>query len=301
MNYKKIIKKRSTREAILRILSFIPDKQMLQIQWFIKMGCILNLKDPQRFTEKLQYYKLYYRNPLMKLCVDKHDVRSYVKECGLSDILNEEIGIYNDPSEIDFETLPKSYVVKDTLGCGGNAVILVSDKENVEKKTLITQMQQWVNTPFWSKHPGREWVYEGRQHRIIIEKFIETSTKEGGLVDWKFFCFNGRAEYIYVIADRAIGNGASLGIFDRDFNYLPYNRIDERPLKRFIMKPTNYIELRTCAERLSEPFPEARIDLYNQNGKIIFGEITFFDGSGYMKFEPDDFDFILGKKFTLPV
>ena len=300
MDYKKIVKSRATREAILRALSFIPDKQMLQLQWRIKMGYKLNLKNPQRFTEKLQWYKLYYRDPLMKQCVDKHDVREYVEQCGLGSILNEEIGVYDSPDQIDFEALPNAFVLKDTLGGGGNAVILVRDKQKVDWQQLCRQMQQWVDTPYNTKHPGREWVYEGRKHRITVEKFMDSSVEEGGLIDWKFFCFSGRAEYMYVVADRKLGKKAGLGIYTRDFVKLPYCRADEQPLQREVAKPQNYGELLACAEKLAAPFPEARIDLYNQGAKIVFGEITFFDGSGYMTFEPDEFDFMMGEKFMLP-
>ena len=124
---------------------------------------------------------------------------------------------------------------------------------------------------------------------------------EGGLIDYKFFCFNGKVEYIYGIADRTLGQAVGLGIFDSNFNLLPYKRVDENPLTRTIKKPKNYELMVKCAEDLSKNFPHARIDLYNQNGEIYFGEITFFDGSGYMCFDPDEFDYIMGEKFLLPI
>lgn len=105
---------------------------------------------------------------------------------------------------------------------------------------------------------------------------------------------------MYGIADRKLGQRSGFGIFSPDFELLPYTRLDEKPLERTLEKPANYEQLKAVAEKLAAPFPHARIDLYDQDGKILFGEITFFDGSGYMKFDPDEFDFMMGSKFELP-
>lgn len=299
MNYKKIIKSRNLRNKILNILSFIPDKVMLKIQYRIKFGRKLNLKNPQRFTEKLQWYKINYRNQIMPKCVDKYDVRNYVKECGLGNILNECYGVYDNPNNIDFEGLPDQFVLKDTLGGGGNSVIICKDKSKFNKNECIKILNNWVNTKV-KRNGGREWpYYSGKKHRIIIEKYIKSDLQNGGLIDYKFFCFDGNVKFVYGISDRKMGEKASLGIFDKNFNLLPYYRADEKKLERNLEKPINYDKMVEYAELLGKKFPHARIDFYNVNGKIIFGEITFFDGSGYMKFEPDEFDFILGSKFNI--
>ena len=160
-------------------------------------------------------------------------------------------------------------------------------------------MTEWVNTKL-KKSGGREWpYYSGKKHRIIIEKYIESDESKGGLIDYKFFCFNGKVEYIYVIADRKLGNGAGFGIFDKEFKLLPYRRCDEKKLERTIEKPKNFNDLIKYSETLSKNFLHARIDFYNQNNEIIFGEITFYNGSGYMSFEPDEFDFELGKNMKI--
>lgn len=299
MDYKKIIKSRNVRMAILKALSFIPDKQMLQLQYRIKMGKKLNLKNPSRFTEKLQWYKLYYKNPLMVQCADKYDVRQYVEDKGLGNILNECYGVYDRVEDIDFDKLPNQFVLKDTLGGGGNAVIVVKDKKIADLKTIKAQMQKWVQTPI-VRDGGREWpYYAGKKHRIIIEKFIESNESEGGLIDYKFFCFDGKTAVVYGVADRKPGIEAGIGIFDRDFKKLPYERVGE-PLTRILPKPDNYEELLQIAEQLAEDFPHVRVDMYNQDGHIVFGELTFYNASGYMKYNPDDLDFELGEKFILP-
>lgn len=299
MNYKRIIKSRKMRIRIMQALSFVPDSIMVRIQYRLKTGHRLNLKKTRRFTEKLQWYKLYYRDPLMAQCVDKYEVRSYVEQCGLGSILNQVYGVYDSPGEIDFDKFPESFVLKDTLGGGGNAVILVKDKSKLDEAAIRRQMAEWVQESVYTKHPGREWVYDGRKHRIIAEEMIASNPDAGGLIDYKFFCFQGKAEYLYIVADRKVGEKAGFGIFDADYKRLDVTRADEKTLTRKIHKPENYDEMKRIAEILAKPFPEARIDLYNEGNQIRFGEITFFDGSGYMTFEPDEFDFILGEKFQL--
>ena len=130
MDYKKIIKNQTTRLKILRLLSFVPDRLMLKIQYFIKFKRRLNLNNPRRFTEKIQWYKLYYKNPLMIKCADKNDVREYVKSKGLEKYLIPCYGVYNSPEEIDWDSLPNQFVMKDTLGSGGHSVQIIKDKEH---------------------------------------------------------------------------------------------------------------------------------------------------------------------------
>ncbi len=301
IDYKKIIKSRKVRLRILSFFNFVPDKWMIKMQYRIKTGRRLNLKNPQRFTEKLQWYKLYYKNPLMIQCVDKYDVREYVKSKGLENILIPCYGVYDSVEQIEWKTLPNQFVIKNTLGGGGNSVIIVKEKDEDNLENIKKTTASWLAKDARKKDAGREWpYYSGKNHRIIIEKYIDSSKDEGGLIDYKFFCFNGHSAYIYVVADRMLGNGAGLGVFDAQFNRINVERSDERPLTRIVNKPENFEQLKSVAEVLSEDFPEARIDLYDQNGEILFGEITFFDGSGYMRFEPDEFDYQLGEAFTTP-
>jgi hypothetical protein len=302
MDYKKIIKNRETRIKILQFLSFIPDKPMIKLQYRLKTGRKLNLKNPKRFTEKLQWYKLYYKNPKMIQCVDKYDVREYVKAKGLEEILIPCYGVYDSVDDINWERLPNQFVMKDTLGGGGNSVVIVTDKskENIEK--LKEKCREWTSINPHIRDEGCEWPYcSGKNHRIIIEKYIDSNKDEGGLIDYKFFCFDGKSAYLYVVADRDIGQGAGFGIYNSEFQKTEVQRADERKLTRFIEKPENYEKLKRVAEKLSDNYPEVRVDLYDVNGQIMFGELTFFDGSGYMQFNPDEFDFTLGECFKIPV
>ena len=301
MDYKRIIKNRALRLKILELLDFVPDKLMIKIQYRIKTGKKLSLKEPKRYTEKMQWYKLYYKNPAMICCVDKGDVREYVKKKGLEDILLKCYGIFDTFEDIEWEKLPHQFVIKDTLGGGGVSVEVVKDKLRADIKYIKRKCQKWTSVNERRKSAGREWpYYSGKKHRIIIEEFLESKIEEGGLIDYKFLCFDGEPRYVYVLCDRTMAGGAQCGIFDINFNLLPYSENDEKRLERVIAKPKNYEQMIDVARALSKEFPEARVDLYNQEGKIYFGEITFFDSSGYMIFEPDAFDFELGTFFNVP-
>lgn len=301
-DYKKIIRCRDSRIKLMQMFNWIPDRVMLSTQYFIKTGRWINWKNPRRFTEKIQLYKIYSKNNLlMSQCADKADVRTFVANCGLSDILIPLIGkgVFDSTSSINWDELPNRFVMKDTLGSGGNSVIVCHDKTAIEKEKTLSQCDQWTTCQY--KHAGREHVYDKKKHRIIIESYLDAESISGGLVDYKFFCFEGKVKYIYAISNRDLGLGAELGIYDKDFNIIPYTRMDERAPTTVIQKPDNFARMCDIAEKLAEQFPEVRVDLYNINGKIYFGEMTFFDGSGYMRYNPDEFDYMMGECFKISI
>lgn len=297
MNYKKIFKSRKLRFKLLNLLSWIPDKTMIKIQYKIKTGRKLNLKNPQRFTEKLQWYKLYYRNPIMCKCVDKYEVREYVKSKGLENILNELYGVYDKPEDIDFDKLPNKFVIKTTAGSGSQNVFICKNKKELNREEITMKLKYWISLNT-RKNYGREWAYQGIKNRIIIEKYIDAPSADG-LIDYKFFCFDGKLEFINVVSDRAPGKPATVGIYDKYFNKLNVYRKDELKQNKVYLKPYTFNTMKKYAEILSKDFPQARIDFYESNKKVLFGEITFYAGSGYMLFEPDLFDYEMGKLFNI--
>lgn len=301
MDYKRIIRSREVRMCILNFLQFVPDQWMVRLQYRIKTGRKLNLQNPERYTEKLQWYKLHYRNELMPLCVNKFKVRDYVKACGMQDILNELYGVYDCPEDIPFDKLPNQFVLKDTLGGGSTSVIVVKDKSKLDMAQTVATMKKWVSRNMEINTGGREWPYMHQTPQIIAEKYLEQ--ENGDLADYKLFCFYGNVRYIYVRDGYAKDHDkGQMAFFDRDLNYLrgvgmdycttapEKPQIDEGILHKMI----------DIAERLSAQFPHVRVDLYEVNKQIIFGELTFFNASGYMKFEPDEFDYELGNAFSLP-
>lgn len=302
MQYKKIIKSQSLRFAILHALEWVPDSWMVRLQYRIKQGRWPNLKHPTRYTEKLQLYKLKYRNPIMHQCVDKLEVRKYVEQKGFGNILNLVYGVYNNSDDINFDSLPYRFVIKSTSGGGGNNVIVVKDKSKLDIPKIKGAISRWLNDSRGQINAGREWAYSGiSETKIIIEEYLEEKGPDGNirpLTDYKFFCFDGKPYYLYVVTDRNPGVSAAFGIYDMEFNKLPYFRADELRQLTIEKKPENYDRMVEISRALSEGFPHVRVDLYNVDGKIYFGELTFYDGSGYFQYEPDEFDNILGACFT---
>lgn len=296
MDYKKIFKTREMRRKILRYLRFIPDRPMVILQYWIKLGRRLDLKHPRRFTEKLQWYKLYYRNPIMKQCVNKYAVREYVKSKGLEDKLVKLYAHYDRVEDVDWEELPDRFVIKTQHGGGGLNVIVVPDKNKITKEEMVSRLA-FSSQRTGKKSGGREWSYWEIPTGIVIEELlINRENPEAGVNDYKFFCYNGKPKYIIVDIDRYIGH-------KRNFYDLSWNDLhiisDCPPADRDIPRPDNLNEMLKVAEMLSEDFPFVRVDLYSVDGKVYFGELTFYPWSGYVQFTPDNVDFLFGKDFRL--
>lgn len=295
MNYKAIFRNKKIRLNILKLLDFIPDKPMIYLQYYISTGRLLNLSNPKRFTEKLQWYKLFYRKNLLTQCADKYLVREYISSKNLESILISLYAVYDKADEIDFEHLPESFVLKTTNGSHTN--ILCKNKKDLNIEDSKNKLNKWLIE--WAGKVGREWAYYDIKPKIVCEEFLNVTSNED-LDDYKFFCFNGEPYCLYVVIDRNADDGIKLGIYDLEFNQLTYRRSDINPITKKFQKPENYDEMLNIAKILSKDFPHVRVDLYNINGKIYFGELTFYDGSGYKGFIADEFDYILGDKFVLP-
>lgn len=291
-NYKNLIKNRDFRLKILNSLSFIPDKWMLSVQYWLKTYRTLNFNNPIRFTEKIQWYKLNYRNSIMNKCVDKYLVREYVEEKGLDYILVKLLGQYDSINKIDFDKLPDKFIVKRTNGGGGNNVIICLEKSKLNFIDLERTLDLKENS-----NVGREWAYNNLKPRIVIEELlINKDNPNAGINDYKIFCYSGKPKYIVVDVERYINH-------KRNFYDIYWNKLDItsdcEQTENKIDKPKNLEKMLEIASKLSEDFPFVRVDLYNVDGKIYFGELTFYPWSGYVRFFPDEFDYELGKEFKL--
>lgn len=254
-------------------------------------GYSLDLKNPQTFNEKLQWLKLYYRNSLMAVCADKSEVRKYLTEIGYGSLLNEVYGIYEKFEDIDFDLLPNQFVLKVSHGSGWN--IVCKNKSDILWKGWSNVVASWLKQNLYVY--GREWVYKDMKPRILCEKFLEI--EKGELFDYKFFCLNGRVEFIQVTDNDP--KTSRINLYDVEWNLMKEKYAFVGSPKQ-IPRPSNLLKMIEIAKTLSNPFPFARIDLYDVNGNVVFGEITFFPSSGFKGFEPKEYDLVLGNKLIMP-
>lgn len=274
------------------------DQQYLKIRYRLAMGKKLDLKDPKTFNEKLQWLKLYDRKPEYSGLVDKFRVKDFVKRKIGEEFVIPTIGCWNASSEIDFIQLPNSFVLKTTNGGGGCGVVICKNKavfdEDRAKKILDYSLKE---QDIYKK--SKEWPYKNVDRKIIAEPYIEDSeTKE--LRDYKFFCFNGQVKAMFVATERQKeGEDVKFDFFDSDFNHLPIRQGHPNAVE-IPKKPQHFEEMKIIASKLSEGIPQVRVDLYEANGRIYFGEMTFFHFAGMMPFEPESWDKIFGDWIELP-
>lgn len=286
------IKQTVVRKGLLRV---IPDSAYLKILYRCKMGRKLDLKNPLSYTEKLQWLKLYNRNELYTTLVDKYKVREYVKkQIGEEYLIPLVGGPWSKIEEVPFETLPNSFVLKTTHDSGG--VVICKDKTLLNLDDAKRKIDYSLGTNFYWRY--REWPYKNVKPCIIAEKYmVDESGYE--LKDYKFFVFNGKVKALFIATDRMSNTDTCFDFFDRDFNHLPI--VNGHPnAKHEIEKPDKFEEMINLAEQLGRDFSHVRIDLYNINGKIYFGEYTFFHFSGITPFEPVEWDYKFGKWLSLP-
>ena len=206
------------------------------------------------------------------------------------------IGKYDSVNDIDWDALPDQFVIKTTHGSGGNNVVICPDKAKLDVLSLKGTLET-SNHPVKTNTAGREWAYYGLRPGIIVEELlINSENPKAGINDYKIFCYNGVAKYVVLDADRYIGHKRN--VYDREWNDL-HVLSDCPAVDREIPKPQNLDELLKVAEKLSEGFPYVRVDLYDVDNKIYFGELTFYPWSGYVQFEPDEWDTIFGEDFNL--
>lgn len=296
MDYKRIIRSQRFRFFILKALRFLSDKTMLGLQYYIKMGRKCNFKDPQTWTEKLQLYKMYYRNPILGECVDKYKIRNFVSNKGLSEHLVRLLGVYDNAEDINFDKLPNSFVLKSTDGGGGNNVILVHDKYSLDYCSLRKTLNSWLNIK--DINAGREWAYTQIEKSQIIaeELLINKVNPQAGIEDFKILCFHGEPKYIIIDKDRFINHKRNF--YDTDWNRVDVTT-DHKQFEEEYSKPKNLNQMLKIAKILSKDFPFVRVDLYNIDEKIYIGELTFYPWSGYVRFSPQDFDKHLGDLFDI--
>ena len=276
-----------------KMLNWIPDRAYLKMYFRVAMGRKLDLKDPKTFNEKLQWLKLYHRDPAMTAMVDKHAVKEYVVERIGNDYIIPTLGVWDRFDDIDFDTLPDKFVLKTTHDSGG--VVICRDKSKLDISFAKDKLERSLRRSYYKVH--REWPYKNVPPRIIAEKLMEDET--GGLVDYKFFCFNGEVDSVMICLDRHIGD-PKFYFFDEDWNLKRLNiRGKEAPENFTVRKPDCVGDMFEIAKRLSVDHPFIRVDLYECSGKIYFGELTFYPTSGFDSNLLSETDVYFGKLLKL--
>lgn len=284
--------KRKIMNFMARSYFPISDRLYLKIKFRYEMGYKLDLKNPKTFNEKLQWLKLYDRNPLYTKMVDKYEVREYIKEKIGEEYLIPLIGVYDNFDDIDFDKLPNQFVIKCNHDSGG--LIICKDKTKLNIAAAKTKINNSLKTNYF--YSGREWPYKNVKPRIIVEKYMEDKESKE-LVDYKFMCFNGKVRMLFTCTERFIKK-LKVTFFDLNWKKLPFERKYESS-KKNIKKPINFDLMIELSEKLSKSIPFVRVDWYEINGKLYFGELTFFPGSGYEKFSPEECDYKLGNMIDL--
>lgn len=292
-----VIKKPNKLFRILgerQFFNWIPDREYLKILYFLETGKKLNIDDPKTYNEKLQWIKLYYRDPKFPMYVDKYDVRKYVAEKIGDQYLIPLINVYKDVSEIQWDMLPDKFVLKCTHGSGSNIVCIDKSKLNIEGSINI--LNKWMNKNwYWF---GREWAYKNIVPRITCEKFIGSSDNDLP-TDFKFMCFNGEPKFIQVHHECF-----AKGKVAKDFYDLSWNKLNIRqgaPNSGFVTKkPENFDLMLDLARKLAHKIPFCRIDFYEKDGSVYFGEITLYPTSGLKPFDREEDDMYFGNLIDLP-
>lgn len=272
-----------------------PDKLFLRLKFRLRMHRKLNLKNPKAYNDKLQWLKLYYRKPEFVQMVDKVAAKDYAAGIIGRNHVIPTIGVFNSVDEIDWNSLPDKFVLKCTHDSGG--IIVCTDKSKLDIEKTKAKLSKGLKTDYY--HQYREWPYKNVPRRLICEEYmVDESGYE--LKDYKFFCFDGEPKALFVASDRgAKGEETKFDFFDMDFHHLPV-RNGYPNARHPIAKPAGFEEMVEIARKLSAGIPHVRIDLYNVNGKIYFGEMTFFHWSGMTPFDPEIWDYKFGEWMELP-
>ncbi|MFW6029415.1 MAG: ATP-grasp fold amidoligase family protein [Halanaerobiales bacterium] len=266
---------------------FISDEKYIKSQYKRKTGEKLDLDNPKLYNEKIQWLKLNYRNPLLNICVDKYEVRRYVKSKieGAESILIPIIGVYNSVDEIDFKHLPNSFILKLTNGSSFNYICFKKSPSEIRK--IKSRFKKWTKLNYYSI--GREWAYKNVKNRILCEELLITSTGNPP-EDYRFFCFNGEVKFIAVdiesVIDGVKNTNYYRNLYDKNWNMI--SGTIEYPNKpdHKIKKPTKLNKMIDVAEKLSSDFPAVRVDFYYFDDIFYFGELTFYHASGYQNIQP---------------
>ena len=286
----------SVKSVLRRAMGLLPDEMFIRLNYLRRMKRLPDLKNPTTYNEKLQWLKLHDRQPLYTQLVDKYAVRRFVAErIGGEYLIPLVGGPWDSFDEIDFDALPEKFVLKCTHDSGG--LLICRDKRALDREKARRRIAQSLGQNFY--YHNREWPYKDVRPRIIAEAYMEdASTSE--LRDYKFFCFGGEPKMLFVASDRqTAGEETKFDFFDMDYNHLDLRNGHPNAAVP-PEKPAQFGLMRELAQKLSQGIPHVRVDLYEVNGRVYFGEMTFYHWSGMVPFDPPEWDERLGSWIRLP-
>jgi len=294
---KKVLKHPGNILAIVvaRTCTFLNDETFTKIVYFLRMRRRLNLANPQTYNEKLNWLKLNYHCHEHTMLVDKVRVKDFVRQKIGEEHVIPTLGVWKSFDEIDFDKLPNQFVLKCNHDSGG--LVICKDKSKLDVAHTRKIITKSLRTDFYKK--GKEWPYKNVPRLILAEKYMEDET--GELRDFKFFCFNGKVKALFVATERQnnCNEDVKFDFFDEEFNHLQL-RQGHPNAKIPPSKPSHFEDMVQLAEKLSVGIPHVRVDFYNINGCVYFGEMTFFHHGGWTRFEPNEWDYKFGSWLTLP-
>lgn len=285
-------------EVLELLLFFIPDKLYIELKYRYKVGKRLDWNSIRTFNEKIQWLKIHDRKTEYTKMVDKVSAKKYAEKIIGSKYIIPTIGVWDNCNDISLDALPDKFVIKTSHDSGG--VFICKNKSRINWKRIKKEINRRLRQNYYFY--GREWPYKNIPRKVIVEELLESKINLDSerINDYKFMTFNGTVKCIFVCTERDSNNGLKVTFFDRQWNELPFERHYRRSDVK-IGKPESLQEMISVAERLAEGIPFARIDLYEVDGHVYFGEITLYPGSGFEEFKPDEWDEIMGKWLELPV
>lgn len=277
------------------LLHWVSDSSFLKMAYWLQFGEKLNLENPQTFNEKLQWLKINDHRPEYVKLVDKVAVKEYVSERIGQEYVIPTLGVWKRPDEIEWDNLPNQFVLKWNHDSG--SIVICKDKSVFDKKSAIKKLRygEKVNG-FWY---GREWPYKKVKPLLLAEKYME-DTKTHELRDYKVFTFDGKAYMLLIASGRQKKDGeVKFDYFDIHKGHL--NIKNEHPNSAILPElPVSFDKMILLAEDVSKGYPHMRVDFYEVNGRVYFGEITLYHGSGLMNWKPDEWNYTMGSWITLP-
>ena len=282
------------RLACMGVFDWMDDERYLRLMYWGRMRKRLNLDPPETFNEKIQWLKLHDRKPEYAKMVDKHEAKKYAADIIGSQYIIPTLQLWNDPSDIDFDSLPEKFVLKCTHDSGG--LVICEDKSRLDREAALRKINKSFKKDYYKY--SREWPYSLVKPRVIAEPLIETENG-GELRDYKFFCFGGKIEMILVCSDRFSDKGLCEDFFSAQWEHLDLRRPKHPNFGGNIAKPEQLDEMKEIVKKLAKDMPFARIDLYNTAGRIYFGEITLFPAGGFEPFVPREWDHKLGQMINI--